>query len=100
MDDAHFRVLAVEPDDRFRTRLTIQLSGLAPPPATSVEQAVRDLAGDAAVLILGPGLATDTGLAQVQRLSRSHPEIGVILVTEELTSTCCSTRCAPGYATR
>jgi pilus assembly protein CpaE len=85
MDDAHFRVLAVEPDDRFRTRLTIQLSGLAPPPATSVEQAVRDLAGDAAVLILGPGLATDTGLAQVQRLSRSHPEIGVILVTEELT---------------
>ncbi|HEY5012047.1 MAG TPA: P-loop NTPase [Acidimicrobiia bacterium] len=37
------------------------------------------------VVVFGPGLANDTGLAQAQRLGRQHPEMGVVLVCEELT---------------
>jgi pilus assembly protein CpaE len=36
------------------------------------------------VVVFGPGLANDTGLAQAQRLSRQHPEMGVVLVAETL----------------
>jgi pilus assembly protein CpaE len=36
------------------------------------------------VVVFGPGLANDTGLAQAQRLGRQHPEMGVVLVCEEL----------------
>jgi pilus assembly protein CpaE len=81
-----YRVVAVEPDDRYRTRLTIQLAGLAPAPFESLEALFEQLDADApTVVVFGPGLANDTGLAHAQRLTRSHPNVGIVLLAEELT---------------
>jgi pilus assembly protein CpaE len=81
-----YRVVAVEPDERYRTRLTIQLAGLAPAPFESLEALLEQLSGDeATVVVFGPGLANDTGLAHAQRLTRSHPSVGIVLFAEELT---------------
>jgi pilus assembly protein CpaE len=81
-----YRVVAVEPDERYRTRLTIQLAGLAPAPFESLEQLLEQLdTDDPTVVVFGPGLANDTGLAHAQRLTRSHPGVGIVLFAEELT---------------
>ena len=81
-----YRVVAVEPDERYRTRLTIQLAGLAPAPWESLEALVEHLDEEQpTVVVFGPGLANDTGLAHAQRLTRSHPEVGIVLFAEELT---------------
>ncbi|MCU1426658.1 MAG: cobyrinic acid a,c-diamide synthase [Actinomycetia bacterium] len=81
-----YRVVAVEPDERFRTRLTIQLAGLAPAPFESLEALLEQLGGDdPMVVVFGPGLANDTGLAHAQRLTRTHPMAGIVLLAEELT---------------
>ena len=80
-----FRVAAVEPDERFRTRLTIQLAATGATVSDTIESLVATLDGNRpTVVVFGPGLANDTGLAQAQRLSRQHPELGVVLVSEEL----------------
>jgi pilus assembly protein CpaE len=81
-----YRVVAVEPDERYRTRLTIQLAGLAPAPWESLEALIEHLDDEQpTVVVFGPGLANDTGLAHAQRLTRSHPEVGIVLFAEELT---------------
>jgi pilus assembly protein CpaE len=81
-----YRVVAVEPDERYRTRLTIQLAGLAPAPFESLEALLEQLdTEDPTVVVFGPGLANDTGLAHAQRLTRSHPGVGIVLLAEELT---------------
>jgi pilus assembly protein CpaE len=80
-----YRVAAVEPDERFRTRLTIQLAATEATVSNTIESLVATLDGNRpTVVVFGPGLANDTGLAQAQRLSRQHPEMGVVLVSEEL----------------
>jgi pilus assembly protein CpaE len=80
-----YRVAAVEPDERFRTRLTIQLAATEATVSDTIESLVATLDGKRpTVVVFGPGLANDTGLAQAQRLSRQHPEMGVVLVSEEL----------------
>jgi pilus assembly protein CpaE len=80
-----YRVAAVEPDERFRTRLTIQLAATEATVSDTIESLVATLDGNRpTVVVFGPGLANDTGLAQAQRLSRQHPEMGVVLVSEEL----------------
>jgi len=80
-----YRVAAVEPDERFRTRLTIQLAATEATVSDTIESLVASLEGNRpTVVVFGPGLANDTGLAQAQRLSRQHPEMGVVLVSEEL----------------
>src|SRR6476659_6500644 len=80
-----YRVAAVEPDERFRTRLTIQLASVEATVSDTIESLVASLDGNkATVVVFGPGLANDTGLAQAARLVRQHPEMGVVLVCEEL----------------
>jgi pilus assembly protein CpaE len=80
-----YRVAAVEPDERFRTRLTIQLAATDAAVSDTIESLVASLDGSRpTVVVFGPSLANDTGLAQAQRLSRQHPEMGVVLVSEEL----------------
>jgi pilus assembly protein CpaE len=80
-----YRVAAVEPDERFRTRLTIQLAATEATVSDTIESLVATLDGSRpTVVVFGPGLANDTGLAQAQRLSRQHPEMGVVLVAETL----------------
>src|SRR4051794_33800114 len=80
-----YRVAAVEPDERFRTRLTIQLAATEATVSDTIESLVASLDGNRpTVVVFGPGLANDTGLAQAQRLTRQHPEMGVVLLAEEL----------------
>jgi Flp pilus assembly protein, ATPase CpaE len=80
-----YRVAAVEPDERFRTSLTIQLAASEAHVSDTIESLVASLEGSRpTVVVFGPGLANDTGLAQAQRLVRQHPEMGVVLVCEEL----------------
>jgi pilus assembly protein CpaE len=81
-----YRVAAVEPNERFRMRLTIQLAAVEATVSDTIESLVASLDGNkATVVVFGPGLANDTGLAQAARLVRQHPEMGVVLVCEELT---------------
>jgi pilus assembly protein CpaE len=81
-----YRVLAVEPDERPRTRITLELAGIVPAPLLAVEEATRELVpGEPTVVVFGPSLATPDGLAAVQRIARTFPEVGVILLAEELT---------------
>ena len=81
-----FRVLALEPDERLRTRMTLELAGIAAAPASSIEAIHQELvAGEPTVVVFGASLANDEGLAAVRRLSREFPEVGVVLLAEELT---------------
>ncbi len=81
-----YRVAAVEPDERFRTSLTIQLAATGVHVSDTIESLIASHEGSGpTVVVFGPGLANDTGLAQAQRLGRQHPEMGVVLVCEELT---------------
>lgn len=81
-----YRVIAVEPDERLRMRMTIELAGIAPAPVAGVEDVVRQLALDEpAVVLAGPGFASDTGFAQAARLARSFPTAGIVLLVGELT---------------
>jgi pilus assembly protein CpaE len=80
-----YRVAAVEPDEKFRTRLTIQLAAVEATVSDTIESLVASLEGNKpTVVVFGPGLANDKGLAAAQRLSRQHPEMGVVLVSDEL----------------
>src|SRR5262245_14132059 len=81
-----YRVLAVEPDERMRTRMTLELAGIVPVPANSYDELAREiLPGEPVVVVFGPSLAGQNGFDTVQRLSRVFPEAGVVLLAEELT---------------
>ena len=72
-----YRVLAVEPDERMRTRMTLELAGIVPVPAASYDEVAREIVpGEATVVVFGPSLAGQNGFDAVQRLSHSFPEAG------------------------
>lgn len=80
-----YRVVAVEPDERVRTRMTIELAGISPAPLASLEEVAHQLTvGEPVVVLVGPGFASDTGLALTARLSRAFPTAGVVLVADAL----------------
>jgi len=81
-----FWVLALEPDERLRTRMTLELAGIAAAPVGSIDEIIRDLAPeDPAVVLFGASLANTHGFEQVQRITRAFPAVGVVLLAEELT---------------
>src|SRR5579862_1166694 len=81
-----YRVLAVEPDERVRTRITLELAGIVPAPVSSLDAAMQDIVpGEPVVVVFGPSLAGQEGFNGVQRLARVFPEAGVVLLAEELT---------------
>jgi hypothetical protein len=81
-----YSVLAVEPDERMRTRITLELAGIVPAPLPSIDAVTRELVpGEPTVLVFGPSLAQPEGLAEVERIARSFPEVGVVLLADELT---------------
>jgi pilus assembly protein CpaE len=81
-----YRVVAVEPDSRHRTRLSIQLAGITTRTLESIDALTHDLQrGEGVVALFGPGLANDTGIAHAQKLARAYPELGIVLLAEELT---------------
>ncbi|MGQ0824370.1 MAG: AAA family ATPase [Actinomycetota bacterium] len=79
-------VLSVEPDERIRTRMTIELAGIAPAPAATIDDVLHHIIPDEPTVVLcGPGFASEAGLTHVQRISRAFPEAGVVLLADELT---------------
>ena len=80
-----YRIAAVEPDQRFRTRLMIEMAATEAHMSETIDAFVASLEGDRpTVVVFGPSLANDTGIAQAQRIARTHPEVGVVLLTQEL----------------
>jgi pilus assembly protein CpaE len=83
-----YRVLAVEPDKRLRTRITIELAGITPSPAATVEDTLALLDSEQpTVLLLGPSFADDHGWAQAHRLTRGLPHVSAVLLADEITLT-------------
>ena len=81
-----YNVVSVEPDERIRTRMTIELAGIAPAPVATIDELLRQVVLDEPTVVLcGPGFASDSGLAQVQRITRAFPDAGVVLLANELT---------------
>jgi pilus assembly protein CpaE len=80
-----YRVAVVDADQRMRTKLAIELASLGAQPHETVDGMVSTLEpGAPTVAVLGPSVANDTGLAQVARLTRQHPEVATVLLVEEL----------------
>src|SRR3954452_20327425 len=82
---SRYRVAAVDGEHTIRTKLAIELAAVGAVPYDSVDAALGTLdAEDPALIVLGPSQANDTGLATVQRIARTQPSVGVILLVEEL----------------
>jgi pilus assembly protein CpaE len=81
-----YRVLALEPDERLRTRMTLELAGIAAAPVASIEEiAGTVVVGEPTVVLFGASQAHSAGFEVVQRLTTAFPEVGVVLLTEEVT---------------
>jgi pilus assembly protein CpaE len=66
--------------------MTLELAGIATAPVQSLDEIAANLAmGEPTVVLFGASLANEAGFAAVERLTRSFPEVGVVLLTEELT---------------
>src|SRR3954452_2412582 len=80
-----YRVLALEPDERLRTRMTLELAGIASAPFSTFDELLADLSdGKPTVVMFGASLANETGLEAARRIGRANPETGVVLLAEEL----------------
>lgn len=78
-------VLAVEPDQRRRTQMTIELAGIVPGPLADADELAAVIgATDPAVVVLGPSYATPEGFAAARALTRRHPSAGFVLVVDAI----------------
>ncbi len=85
LEPARYDVAIVEPDERLRIRLGIQLAG-ATQYATIEDLAQRLRGGRPVVAVFGPGFVSSYGFQQVHRLTGLRPELGAVFAVEELTT--------------
>jgi pilus assembly protein CpaE len=87
VEPTEFSVAVVDDDPKFRTRLAVQLGEHAATASfPSIDALEEKLGGhSSAIVVLGPSLVSS--LPEVEKLTRSRPELGVILVVEELSAT-------------
>lgn len=79
-------VAVVDADLTTRSRLAMQLGGTADPVPTLDVLAPR-LNGTPLVLVVGPSTSMDPrGLAALERVVQSHPEVGAIMLVAELST--------------
>jgi len=78
-------VAVLEDDSEVRGRLADQLGARAEA-LDSITTLRGRLHGSPLVLVLGPSLASTSGLDSIAGLLASHPELGTILVTDELST--------------
>jgi pilus assembly protein CpaE len=78
----------VESDPKLRTRLSMQAEEVAPTtPYPGVEALLEELrVGRPAVVVFGPTFADPDGLAQIEKVTRSRPELAAILMVGELST--------------
>lgn len=85
---ASYAVAVVDDDPKLRTRLAMQLGEAARagsyPSIDALEE--RHAAGEPMVVVFGPSYAVPDGLAEVEKLTRGRPEVGAVLVVEELST--------------
>ena len=85
---ADFNVAVIESDPSLRAQLISDLGervrAAAFPTIESLEERVED--GTPLVALLGPSCAGPSGLVAVERLTRSRPEIGTVLMVEALST--------------
>lgn len=83
-----YAVAVVDDDPKLRTRLAMQLGEAARaasfPSVEAMEERIAP--GEPMVVVFGPTYATPFGLAAVERLTRERPEVGAVLVVEELST--------------
>ena len=85
---APFLVAVVDDDPKLRTRLAMQLGESARAASFSSIEALgeRFEAGEPMVVVFGPTYSDSDGLAQIERLSRTRPELGSILVVDSIST--------------
>ncbi len=85
---ADFNVAVIESDPSLRSQLISDLGervrAAAFPTIESLEERIED--GTPLVALLGPSCAGSAGLMAVERLTRSRPEIGTVLMVEALST--------------
>jgi pilus assembly protein CpaE len=78
-------VVVVDADQAVRSRLAMQLGELSVPLPT-LEAVRQRLTGLPMVLVLGPSCGVESELDAAEKLLSGHPEVGAILVTNEMTT--------------
>ena len=83
-----FLVAVVDDDPKLRTRLAMQLGESARSASFSSIDALGERfdSGEPMVVVFGPTYADAQGLARIEQLSRTRPELGSILVAEEIST--------------
>ena len=84
-DLSHLPLATVDADEMARTQLAMQLGSHAVP-FPSIEALAAKLNGTPLVVVLGPSMASPDQLVVVERLTRPRPEVGAILIAEQLTT--------------
>jgi pilus assembly protein CpaE len=85
MTQPRTRLAVVEVDQSTRNRLSMQLGDQVAGYST-VEAFADEIGPDPVVVVLGPSCAGAPGLMGAEELLRQRPDIGAILVAEELTT--------------
>ena len=82
---ADFNVAVIESDPALRSQLIADLGervrAAAFPTIESLEERLED--GTPVVALLGPSCADSAGLIAVERLTRSRPEVGTVLMVDD-----------------
>jgi pilus assembly protein CpaE len=81
-------VIVIDPDHHVRSRL-VQVAGgdeEMPSFATIADFQDRRPTGHGVVVVIGPSFTDPEGLSSVERLARSRPDVGVVLVAPVLTT--------------
>jgi pilus assembly protein CpaE len=90
LEAAQYDVWVVEPDPALRQKLGLRIGGATGTfdsiPALVTRIVGAEGQGRLGVAILGPGLADSEGVIRVRALGEAHPELGVVLVAEELST--------------
>jgi pilus assembly protein CpaE len=85
-----YDVWVVEPDPALRQRLGLRIGGASgifdSIPALVTRIVGAEGQGRLGVAILGPGLADSEGITRVRALGEAHPELGVVLVADQLST--------------
>ncbi|MBX3314756.1 MAG: P-loop NTPase [Actinobacteria bacterium] len=78
-------IVVIEDDPAMRGRLVMQLGERATP-GDSVAHVESRFGGSPALMVLGPSIAREPGLAGAEDLLARRPDIGAILIADQLTT--------------
>jgi len=81
-------VAVVDGNNKFRTRLAMQLSEAVAAASFATVEAMEEKVdpGMPLIVVFGPSYSNANGLKEVRTLTRRHPEVAAIMVVEELTT--------------